>query len=132
MTCIIQNFCPIWYKPVNHKRLSVGDVVLLKEPNTKPSNYLMGIVKSVVINDLDEVTGAAILKGRSREIVKRHVTSLIPLLSSDQPDQSASDQVDQIISRGNFDHTGQVPGRSTTKRKAALVSAEKTKHILSS
>ena len=120
------------YKPVNHKRLSVGDVVLLKEPNTKPSNYPMGIVKSVVINDLGEVTGAAILKGRSREIVKRHVTSLIPLLSSDQPDQSASDQVNQIISRGNFDHTGQVPGRSTTKRKAALVSAEKTKHILSS
>ena len=92
----------------------------------------MGIVKSVVINDLDEVTGAAILKGRSREIVKRHVTYLIPLLSSDQPDQSASDQVNQIISRGNIDHTGQVLGRSTTKRKAALISAEKTKHILSS
>ena len=33
------------------------------------------------VNDLGEVTGATILKGRYREIVKRHVNSLILLLS---------------------------------------------------
>ena len=50
-------------KPVTHNWLHVGDVVVLKEANTKPSNYPMGILKSVVFNDLNEVTDATILKG---------------------------------------------------------------------
>ena len=69
------------YKPVLHKRLSVGDIVLLKEKHTKAADYPMGIVRKIQVNDLDEVTGATILKGKSREIVTRHVNSLILLLS---------------------------------------------------
>ncbi|XP_068219223.1 LOW QUALITY PROTEIN: uncharacterized protein [Palaemon carinicauda] len=68
------------YKPVTHKIIEAGDIVLLKDPHTKALNYPLGIVKGVVKNDLGEVTNAQILKGKSGEVVKRHVTSLIPLL----------------------------------------------------
>ena len=70
------------YKPVIHKKLSTGDIVLLIEPNMKRSNYPMGRIKSVSVNLLDEVTSAEIVKGKTREVVYRHATSLIPLLSS--------------------------------------------------
>ena len=33
------------YKPITHKNLQVGDIILLKEPLLKPANYPMGIVK---------------------------------------------------------------------------------------
>ena len=68
------------YKPVDHKLLQVGDLVLIKEEFCKPTNYPMGMVKKVIINNLHEVTAAEILKG-NREIVKRHVTTLIPYLT---------------------------------------------------
>ena len=45
----------------------------------KPSKYPLGLVKSVEININDEVTGATIKKGTG-EMVKRHVSSLVPLL----------------------------------------------------
>jgi len=70
------------YQPKKHYKLEVGDIVLLKEPLQKPSNYPMAIVRSVTTNVLDEVTNVVLFKGSTREIVKRHVTSLIPLLSA--------------------------------------------------
>ena len=48
----------------------------------KAADFPMGVVQNLQVNDLGDVTGATILKGRSREIVKRHVNSLILLLSS--------------------------------------------------
>ena len=69
------------YKPVAHKRLEVGDVVLLKEKFTKAIDYPLGVVREIVVNDLDEVTGATVLKGKSKELVKRHVNSLVYLFS---------------------------------------------------
>ena len=42
----------------------------------------MGIVESVVENSLGEVTEVVILKGATRERVRRHVTSLIRILTS--------------------------------------------------
>ena len=55
------------YKPVRHNRLEIGDIVLIKEDNTKIANFPMGIVKQVFRNHLDEVTGALVLKGSTRE-----------------------------------------------------------------
>ena len=46
----------------NHDKISLGDVVLLKEDYHKPINYPMGIVKKIITNINNEVTGAEILK----------------------------------------------------------------------
>ena len=68
------------YKPITHKGLQAGDIVLLKEPFLKPANYPMGIVKKLQVNSSNEATAATILKG-NKEVVERHVSSIIPLLS---------------------------------------------------
>lgn len=69
------------YKPKSHKIVEIGDIVLLKDPFSKPSNYPMGRIKETLKNILNEVTDVKVLKGNG-EIVKRHVSSIIPLLSS--------------------------------------------------
>ena len=81
------------YKPLIHNTLSPGDVVLLVENNTKRSNYPMGVIKSVTINSLGEVTSARVMKGKTREVVFRHSTSLIPLLSTISTTESTSSEV---------------------------------------
>ena len=48
----------------------------------------MAIVTKVFPNCRDEVTNAIAKKGRTREIVKRHVTSVIPLLRPSMDDES--------------------------------------------
>ena len=68
------------YRPVDHKPLKVGDIVFIKEPLLKPANSPMGIVKDVQVNSLGEVMGATILKGKTREVTKGHVSNLILLL----------------------------------------------------
>jgi len=73
---------PDRYRSVPHKSLSVGDLVLLIEKNSKRYLYPMGRVLDVEINDLGEVTAAHVMKGATREKVYRHATSLIPLLSA--------------------------------------------------
>ena len=73
------------YKPVYHKRLAVGDIVLLVEPFTEQQNYPMGIIREVTVNELGEVTSALVFKGKTRELVTRHSTSLILLLQCDAP-----------------------------------------------
>ena len=71
------------YKPVTHAKLKPGDLVLLKEVNIKPHHFPMGRVKKVVKNKLGEVTDLEIFKGTTRETVKRHASSVIPLLAVD-------------------------------------------------
>ncbi|XP_068207532.1 uncharacterized protein [Palaemon carinicauda] len=68
------------YRPVNHKTLAVGDIVLLKEDASKPSTYPLGIVKKTEVNHLGEVKAARMLKGKSREVLYRTTDSLILLL----------------------------------------------------
>ena len=80
------------YKPVLHHKLGVGDFVLLKEKFTKAIDYPMGTVKEVVKNELGEITGAFVWKGRTKELVKRHVNSLIYLFSPSH-DALVSDDV---------------------------------------
>ena len=59
----------------------------------KPSNYPMGIVRKVTMNDLDEVTDIIVFKGASRETVRRHVTSIIPLLSPVTNDSEDEEEI---------------------------------------
>ena len=75
------------YVKTCHNTVEVGDIVLLKEEHTKPINYPMGKVKTIKKNNIGEVVGAEILKGSSKETVKRHVTSLVPLLRRSECDQ---------------------------------------------
>ena len=68
------------FLPKTHTELKLGDIVLIKEDNTKQTNFPMGRIVSLTQNDLGEVTGAVILKGSTGERVKRHASVLIPLL----------------------------------------------------
>ena len=67
------------YRPVSHEKIDIGDIVLLKDPFLKVFNYPMGIVQKVYVNSIDEVTDIEVLKGKTGEVVKRHVSSVIPL-----------------------------------------------------
>ena len=69
------------YKKVKHNSVDIGDIVFIKDPLVKRVNYPMGIIKSVTVNSLNEVTGVEVMKGDTREVVKRHITTIIPLLS---------------------------------------------------
>ena len=71
------------YKPVLHKAIKPGDIVLLVDKFLKRYYYPMGKVIDVDENSLGEVTAAHVLKGDTREKVYRHVTSLILLLPSE-------------------------------------------------
>ena len=106
------------YKPVKHKHLSVGDIVLIKEPLLKPSNYPLGRIKEVVKNINDEITGVTVLKGKSGETVKRHSSTIIPLLSYTGDEVSDSNEVADISSR------------QRPCRKAAVESVKRTHQML--
>ncbi|XP_064089863.1 uncharacterized protein LOC135203822 [Macrobrachium nipponense] len=115
------------YRPVCHQKLGIGDIVLIKEPNTKTINFPLGIVKDIEENDLGETTGAIILKGKTREVIKRHVTTLIPYLTV-VPDASYhSDNEDNQSSR-RLSINESSPQR--TPRKAAIRSRNLTKLML--
>ena len=114
------------YRPVTHQKLSVGDIVLIKEENCKPMNFPMAIVKEVKSNINNEVTDAILMKGKTREIVKRHVTSLIPILwGEDNSLTTEENETDMVSELPNSDS---LPSKQ--KRKAAIESQQKTKKIL--
>ena len=69
------------YKPNLHNKINPGDIILLRDPLTKPIHFPMALVKDVQINTLGEVTGVTAYKGKSGELVKRHVKSIVPLLT---------------------------------------------------
>ena len=108
------------YRPVTHHEVKIGDIILLKEPNQKPNHYPMGIVKKVFKNNLGEVTGALILKGKTREMVKRHSSTIIPLLEENSSDVNVVDNGSQ----------GNAKIKIKKKRKAAEISEQKTRNIL--
>ncbi|XP_064097667.1 uncharacterized protein LOC135209048 [Macrobrachium nipponense] len=114
------------YQPVNHKLLEVGDIVLIKEPLLKPTNFPMGIVKEIKVNSLGEVTGATVLKGKSREETKRHVSSLIPLLYKREFEAKFSDKV-QSTCDGKQSKEDVVKERP--KRQTAIIGKERVKTL---
>ena len=115
------------YLPAQHKALKIGDIVLIKEPLLKPTNFPMGIVKEIKVNSFGEVTGATVLKGKSKELTKRHVSSLIPLLykkeyGNHEPETQTTKQ--EIDARETEEKLVK------PKRKAAIIAIEKTKHLV--
>lgn len=130
-TLVVQSTnCKQRYKPVFHKKLSIGDVVLLKEKHMKAGDYPMGVVRDIQVNDLDEVTGATVFKGRSRELVKRHVNSLIllmrPVAESSEAALSADGEPPDA-SGGSVDAV-----RSRPLRAAAAACGERNRELLQS
>lgn len=107
------------YKPVTHKGVKIGDVVLIKEENMKPNHYPLAIINSVITNDLGEITGAIVKKGRTNELVKRHSSTLIPLLESN------TKHVENDNSKFPNENKNQRP-----TRKAALKSRDLTLAML--
>ncbi|XP_068247872.1 uncharacterized protein [Palaemon carinicauda] len=112
------------YKPVTHKPLHQGDIVLIKEENCKPFNYPMAVVKDTVINTIGETTNAILLKGRTRELVKRHVSSLIPILSVNEIHVNSDQSGISVITDDSFQIVNKV------RRKAAMESESRTKNML--
>ena len=66
------------YDQRRHDRLEVGDLVAVKSLMCKPYFYPVGLVKSVELNDLNEVTTVTLRKGNG-ECIRRHVTDVILL-----------------------------------------------------
>ena len=130
------------YKPVHHKSLAVGDIVLIKETNMKPNQFPMAIVKTVIVNDLGEVTGAVLFKGRTRETVKRHVSSLIPLLRASDENDCFLDQnpthlddlsmpdMEEVLKKFGITFPPVSESSSRPPRAAALKSRKLTRDLL--
>mgnify|MGYP000654560869 CR=1 FL=1 len=114
------------YKPVTHNKITVGDIILLKEDNCKPSNYPMGIVKKIEVNNLGEVTGATILKGSTGELTKRHSTNIIPLLCLKEEHSTSEDEnLPETEDEDKTTHRNNRP-----QRVSAVASRQKTFNML--
>ena len=83
------------YTPKKHEMISPGSIVMLKEKHLKVYDYPMGIVKEVQMSESGEVTGATIMKGGNREVVKRHVNSLIYIMDTNADYVAVSDSVEE-------------------------------------
>ena len=116
------------YMPVDHVPLSVGDIVLIKEENTKISNYPLGVIKEIFLNDLGEVTHALVLKGRARQVSLLHSTMLIPYMKVNTPDVTPDSSPDSCNNNLSTDTRNSPSVRS--KRTAAIKSRERTQRIL--
>ena len=114
------------YRPVLHKQLKVGDVVLLVEPHLKRYTYPMARVHKVETNSLGEVTSAYVYKGSTKELVYRHVTSLILLISSDGFIEDTDSSTDSDVPRLSL--TPVVAVRRQPERAAANRCRRALKH----
>ena len=117
------------YTPVSHDNLDIGDLVLIKEDNCKPANYPMGRIQSVLKNDLGELTGAKILKGSTREVVKRHASVLIPLLKMSECNSSSFPQDEPTVAAAPV-HAALEYRNSRPLRAAAVNSSRRTREML--
>ena len=127
------------YSPVSHKNLKPGNIVLLKEDLTKAINYPMAIVTKTNVNSLGEVTDVEVRKGMTRELVKRHVSSVIPFHGSQDspvshdPSKSQDSSVNHDLSKSQDSSVNHDLSKSQDKsvygrpkRKAAALSRAKT------
>ena len=106
------------YKPRRHQVINIGDLVLIKDPFLKPHQYPLARVKDLVKNSLGEITEVTLVKS-NKEVVQRHVASIIPLLCFNQDDVDESE-----------DFTDTFPEANKKKiRKAAETSRQKTKNL---
>ena len=100
-------------------------MALLKEDMTKRSNFPMARVVDVQVNNLGEVTGASLLKGSSGEIVKRHSSTLIPLLTDDSV---RSGKVNE--SKKHSENVPECRSSQKPRRSAAVASERRTRAML--
>ena len=122
------------YVPCSHKNLKIGDVVIIKEENTKIHHYPMGIVTDILVNHNGEVTGATILKGKTREVTKRHSSNIIPILSPSKETEKGNPKPETMpssISIPKEDQNSLRPGRKKVNsiRKAAQRSRKATREL---
>ena len=109
------------YLPVQHNGVKPGSVVLCIEDDTKRSNYPLGIIIDTITNDLGEVTQVLVRKGKTGQVNKLHISKIIPLFENNVSSGAESydnDRDDKVAA-------------SRPKRKAAIISEDKTKKILS-
>ena len=110
------------YRPVAHSPLEEGDIVLLKEDYCKASHYPMAVIKKVYRNDFNETTGVEVFKGKSREVSKRHSSSVIPFLKCNSyPAAKTIQTSDKSDTESPSFDSGRPP------RQAALKGARRTK-----
>lgn len=115
------------YAPVKSSDIGVGDIVLLRETHCKPGNYPLGVIKSTTMNSLEEVTEVTLLKGKSRETVRRHITSLIPFMKSDELSQEA-----KLSQNAAGEETVQINNARRPVRQAAIRCILNNKELLKS
>ena len=94
----------------------------------KPVNYPRGIVETIKLNELAEVTSVKVRKGNSRELVERHSTSIVPLLSIAEYEGSMCNMEPETDSSQLTESLPSVNIRSS--RRAALNSAQRTREML--
>ena len=107
------------YSPVEHKQIKTGDLVLLKEDYCKALDYPMARVVGTTKNSLDETTEVQVRKGSNREVVRRHVASIIPFLSLNESEENCKSTQPPPSNVG-----------CRPKRKAAKVARQRCKDIL--
>ena len=113
------------YKKAKTSILSVGDIVLLKEPLTKPQNYPLAIITKFSKNEMNEVTDITARKGCTGEVVSRHVNAVIPLLSSElnsfNPNKTSSIPRIEASSTRSRPGSGRVAAAKCRKKTLDLV-----------
>ena len=124
---------PNRYKPMLHKNLEPGDIVLLAEKLSKRSVFPMARVVSVETNEAGEVTAARVFKGSTRETVYRHVTSLIPLLQTNSAVRSSEPIVPDANqpTRGKSQTAAESPPPSETPPRSVRLSREAARSKIS-
>ena len=115
------------YKPVTHKSLRTGDIVLLKEEFTKASKYPMARVERAVVNEIGEVTGVEVRKGNG-ELVKRDTSSVIPYMEFDD----VGDPLPEDDIRCEQSHDPNPTPRRNPKRRATKTSRHRTQAMFDS
>ena len=78
------------FKPINHEKLSVGSLVLVKDNFIKRNNFPLARVVETITNSLGEVTDVVVVKGANGEKIKRHVSAIIPYLNVNDVNMNAS------------------------------------------
>ena len=112
------------FKPVPHKMIRPGDVVLLEEKFSKRYMYPLAKVISIETNDLGEVTAARLFKGGTRETVYRHASSLIPLLSlADKYDPPDISDKSSPISENQI-------GKDRPKRRSGVIARQRLRTLM--
>ena len=111
------------YIPKIHVEIKVNDIVLIIDEHCKPVNYPLGRVVKVYENSIDEVTHVEILKGKTGQVTKRHVSSIIPYFTDlNNPSFNESFK--------DFNSNSLPNVNNESMRQAAKISREKTKLLL--